>query len=133
MKTNENELILRKDDYKVILSYIKGSQNKSAFDRQNAEKLEMELKKAKLVSDNKFPSDVVRLNSRVKIKEENKENIIELMLVTPDMADIKSRKVSMMAPIGTALLGFRQGQQVKWQMPAGNKVFTIVEVNNHSQ
>jgi regulator of nucleoside diphosphate kinase len=55
---------------------------------------------------------------------------MELMLVTPDKADIKERKISIMAPIGTALIGFRQGQKVNWQVPAGKKTFTIMEVIN---
>ncbi|HRE49861.1 MAG TPA: nucleoside diphosphate kinase regulator [Flavitalea sp.] len=132
MQKIKKELVLRKDDYNIILSYLKGSQNKSAFDRRNAEELELELKKARLVSPHKFPADVVGLNSKVKIKEENKGNVMELMLVTPDMADIKEKKVSVMAPIGAALIGFRKGQSVNWKMPAGEKTFTILEVENHT-
>ena len=88
------------------------------------------MKKAKLVKKDKFPADVVRLNSTVKIKSEDKDEIMELMLVIPDEANIKERKISIMAPIGTALIGFRQGQKVKWKVPAGKKTFTILEVIN---
>ena len=52
------------------------------------------------------------------------------MIVLPDKADIKERKISIMSPIGTALIGFRQGENVKWQVPSGKKTFTILEVNN---
>ena len=55
---------------------------------------------------------------------------MELMIVTPDRANIKEKKISIMAPIGTALIGFRQGQKVKWKVPAGYKMFTILEVSN---
>jgi regulator of nucleoside diphosphate kinase len=92
--------------------------------------LHAELKKAKLVNKDDFPIDVVRLNSKVRIKAEDKDEVIELMLVTPDKANIKERRISIMAPIGTALIGFRQGQKVKWQVPAGKRTFTIVEVTN---
>ena len=90
----------------------------------------MELQKAKLVSPDKFPEDTVRLNSKVKVKEDHNDRILEFILVTPDKADIKERKISIMAPIGTALIGFRQGQKVKWQVPSGKKTFTIMEVSN---
>ncbi|MBD0298677.1 MAG: nucleoside diphosphate kinase regulator [Flavisolibacter sp.] len=130
MKKKDNGLVLRKDDYEIILSYLRGGQNKSAFDRQNAEELQAELKKAKLVDKDNFPHDVVRLNSKVKIAEANKDKVMELTLVTPDKADISKGKISIMAPIGTALIGFRQGQKVKWQVPAGKKTFTILEVIN---
>ena len=126
----KNQLVLRKDDYSLLLSFLNGGFGKLAFDRQNAESLQTELKKAKLVNGADFPSDVVRLNSKVKIKTEKIDEIMELMIVTPDKADIKKRKISIMAPLGTALIGFRQGQKVKWQVPSGKKTFTIMEVIN---
>lgn len=130
MQTLTKQLILSKEDYNLIVSYIKSGQNKSMYNKQDAEGLQIELKKAKVVEEIEFPLDVVRLNSKVKIKAEGKRDIIELMLVMPENADIRQRKISVMAPIGTALLGFRQGQVVKWQVPSGKKEFTIVEVAN---
>lgn len=131
MKKKNNGLVLRKDDYEIILSYIHGRQSQTAFDRRNVEELLAELKKASVVDKDDFPNDVVRLNSSVKIAEENKNSIRELMLVTPDKADIREGKISIMVPIGTALIGFRQGQKVAWKVPAGKKTFTIVDVINH--
>ena len=130
MQKINNQLVLRKDDYKLLISYLNGGYGKTAFDRRNAEDLHAELKKAKLVNKDDFPVDVVRLNSRVRIKVEDKEEVMELMLVMPEKADIKEKRISIMAPIGTALIGFRQGQKVKWQVPAGKRTFTIVEVTN---
>src|SRR5690242_15289136 len=130
MKKKNNRLVLLIDDYKLLISYLNGGRGKTAFDRRNAEDLQTELKKANLVNKDDFPDDVVRLNSKVRIKAEGKDEPMELMLVTPDKADIKERKISIMAPIGTALIGFRQGQKVKWQVPAGQKTFTIMEVIN---
>jgi regulator of nucleoside diphosphate kinase len=131
MKKTTNNLVLRKDDYSLLISYLDNARKHSTFDRQNAEELTAELKKAILVTKEDFPSDVVRLNSKVRIKTEGKGEEMELTLVTPDKANIKEKKISIMAPIGTALIGFRQGQKVKWKVPAGNKIFTIVEVNNN--
>jgi regulator of nucleoside diphosphate kinase len=133
MQKRKKGLVLRKDDYEILISYLRGAQSSSAFDRQNMEELQEELKFAKLVNKENFPDDVVRLNSRVKIKEENKDKVMELMLVLPDKADIKEKRISIMAPIGTALIGFKQGQQVNWQVPSGNKTFTIMEVVNQHE
>lgn len=130
MNRTKNSLVLRKDDYEILISFLRNGHFKTAFDRHNAEELQGELKKAKLVSREKFPPDIVRLNSKVKIKEDTQDKVMELMLVTPDKADIKERKISVMAPIGTALIGFRQGQKVAWKVPAGKKTFTIMEVIN---
>jgi len=130
MKKINNQLVLLKEDHKLLISYLNGGYGKTAFDRRNAEDLHAELKKAKLVNKDDFPVDVVRLNSIVRITAEGKDEVMELMLVTPDKADIKERKISIMSSIGTALIGFRQGQKVSWQVPAGNKTFTILEVIN---
>jgi regulator of nucleoside diphosphate kinase len=130
MKKNETQLVVRRDDYDVIVSFLKTAQVKSAFDRKTAEELHAELKRAKLVEKEEFPDDVVRINSRVRIKEENKDNVMEVMLVTPDKADIREKKISIMAPVATALIGFRKGQKVKWQVPSGQKTFLIMDVVN---
>ena len=130
MKKLNNQLVVMKDDYNLMVTYLNNRHGKTTFDRQNADDLFAELKKAKLVSKDEFPSDVVRLNSTVRIKPADKNHVMELMIVLPDKADIKERKISIMSPIGTALIGFRQGQNVKWQVPSGKKTFTILEVNN---
>jgi regulator of nucleoside diphosphate kinase len=133
MQQSNKQLVLLRDDYELLKSYLNGRHRKSAFDRRNAEELHSELKKARLVNKDAFPPDVVRLNSTVRIKTEGKDEITEWILVTPDEADIKERKISIMAPIGTALIGFRKGQKVKWKVPAGKKTFTIMDVINDFQ
>ena len=130
MKNTNNKLILLKEDYKLMMSHLNYWRGKTVLDRRNAEELHSELKKAKLVSREEFPLDVVRLNSTVRIKADDQNEIIEVMLVTPDKANIKEKKISIMAPIGTALIGFRQGEKVMWSVPAGKKTFTIVQVIN---
>ena len=56
------------------------------FDWQNAKDLFAELKKAKLVSKDEFPANVVRLNSTIRIEPEDRDHVMELMIVLPDKA-----------------------------------------------
>ncbi|WP_207515159.1 GreA/GreB family elongation factor [Longitalea luteola] len=130
MLTIKNELVLRTDDYKLLISFLNGGNAKTAFDQRNAAALHAELKKAKLVDKDDFPDDVVRINSTIRVKAEESDDILQFMLVTPDKANIKEGRVSIMAPIGTALIGFKKGQQVKWRVPGGEKTFTILDVIN---
>ncbi|MEO8111685.1 MAG: GreA/GreB family elongation factor [Ginsengibacter sp.] len=130
MKKITNNLVLRKDDYSLLTAYLRNARSQSTFNKRDADELQAELKKAKLVDAEEFPADVVGLNSRVRIKADGKNEAMELIIVTPDKANIKEKKISIMAPIGTALIGFRQGQKVKWKVPSGNKTFTILEVMN---
>jgi regulator of nucleoside diphosphate kinase len=88
------------------------------------------LKKAKVVDKEDLPDDVVRLNSKVTVKEEKENKMMELTVVTPEKANIKERLISVMSPIGTALIGFRKGQRIRWKVPSGKKTFTIMDVQN---
>ena len=128
-RIKEDELRLKKLEFAHAISPLENPMSLRTV-RKELARLKTELKKAKLVNKDDFPHDVVRLNSMVRIKAEDKDEIMEQMLVTPDKADIKENRISVMAPIGTALIGFRKGQRVKWQVPAGKKTFTILEVIN---
>jgi regulator of nucleoside diphosphate kinase len=130
MQKINNQLVLRLDDYKLLTAYFNNWQGNTMVERKSAQVLQEELKRAQLVEKEDFPVDAVRLNSRVRIKAEGREDVLELVLVMPDKANMKARKISVTAPVGAALIGFRQGQQVSWLVPAGKKTFTILEVVN---
>jgi regulator of nucleoside diphosphate kinase len=110
--------------------YLKNAIAVTTFNRHDAEELQTELRKAKLVSKEELPLDVVRLNSMVTIRDEKIKKVMQVKLVTPDKADIKERKISVLSPVGTALIGYRKGAKISWQVPAGKKTFTILEVSN---
>lgn len=133
MKKRNSELILREDDYRLLMGYVRGGHDKSRFDPDNAARLLAEMQKARVVKISEFPADVVRINSKVKLRSDNSDKLLEIELVTPEKADIRSRKVSVLAPVGTALIGFRANERVNWWVPAGQRTFTIVEVRNEVQ
>jgi len=101
-------------------------------EKENFSKLYEELKKAQIVDAENFPGDIVRLNSTVVIKDLKTKRDMTITIVLPQKADIKQKKVSVLAPIGTALIGFRKGQTVSWQVPSGKKDFMIMEVRNEA-
>lgn len=133
MKTEKGQLTITHEDFETLNNYVSGLIFIDGLDRMNAAQLKMELRRAKLVKARELPDDVVRLNSRVTVKDGSKEKLIELVLVLPEKADIKQRRISVFAPIGTALIGFRKGDRVKWEVPAGKKTFTIMEVQNQNE
>jgi regulator of nucleoside diphosphate kinase len=119
--------VIGKIDHATIMAHLKSGQAGSLFNRFDAEELLAELKKARLVEDDKLPGDVIRLNSTVQVRDE-KDKLVELTLVIPSIANIKERKISVMSPVGIALIGCRKGQQVVWRVPQGEKRFFIVDV-----
>jgi len=122
------QLIVTKFDYDIIMEKLKSSPAKIMFNRRDAEELIAELQKARLVENEELPAGIVRLNSTVTIKDEKANKIMQLTVVTPEKADIKQFRISVLSPIGTALIGYRQGSKVSWRVPAGKKTFTILEV-----
>ena len=133
MKKIKEPLVLAKNDYEIIMGYLKGGYARDRYNQKEADALEAELKKAKLYQENKLPADTVRLNSTVVIKDEKENKTMELMVVIPEKADVKQKKISILSPIGTALIGFRKGQKVNWKVPAGPRTFSILDVSNAFQ
>lgn len=126
-------VVLLKTDYEVLNSYVKNLQGMQVNEKENYRKLSEELKKARLVEEIDFPKDVVRLNSTVIIKDLTTNRKMTLTIVLPQKANIKEKKVSVLAPVGTALIGFKKGQVVSWNVPAGEKDFEIMEVIQSDQ
>ncbi len=130
MKLAANQPILGKMDHNILMNYLKSNDARTLFNRYDAEELLAELKKAKVVADDKVPEDVIRLNSTVKVLDGHENRTIELTLVTPKQADIKKKRISVMSPVGIALLGYKKGEHVIWKVPSGEKRFFIVDVRN---
>lgn len=128
MKKEKTPILMGKNDYKTIMHHLTYNGGQNRFSGKDVIELGKELKKAKLVDAEDLPPDVVRLNSRVTIRDEKEGRLLELMVVTPDKADIKQRKISVLSPIGTALIGFCKGHKLSWKVPSGIKLFTILEV-----
>ena len=132
MKQHSHQLLLTKNDYSIMMTFLRAGFLNNSLDRANAEKLEGELKRARLVESEHLPGDVVRLNSKVRIQKDKGGQIMEFTLVAPGKADIREKRISVLAPMGTALIGFRKGQKVNWQVPSGKVCFTILDVTQPS-
>jgi len=85
------------------------------------EQLENELARAVVVSRDQIPKDVVTMNSRVIFENETTGERLEIKLVYPREADIDAGKISILVPVGTALLGLRVGQSIDWELPSGER------------
>lgn len=85
----------------------------------NLEMLEEELARATIVDSRDIPSDVVTMNSRVLFKDLDTGEELEFTLVYPWEADLERAKISILAPVGAALLGLRVGDEIDWPLPSG--------------
>jgi regulator of nucleoside diphosphate kinase len=97
-------------------------------DRDYLASLRNELERAHIVEPAAVPADVVTMNSRVRLKDMETAEETNYSLVFPSDADMAQNKLSILAPIGTAILGYRTGDTVDWQVPAGKRTVRIQEV-----
>ncbi len=86
----------------------------AAFDSvpDTAEELLSELERARIVADDAVPRDVVRMGSKVEFESAGDRK--RVTLVFPPEADIAAGKVSVLTPVGAALIGLAKGQSIAW-------------------
>lgn len=81
--------------------------------------LEAELNRGKIIKSQDIPQDIITMNSEVHLRDLNTKEEITYQLVFPDQADASQGRVSILAPIGTALLGYSVGDIIEWKVTAG--------------
>lgn len=92
--------------------------------------LALELDRASVIAAHQVPSDVVTMNSRICVEDVQTAEQRDLTLVYPHQADFSKGKLSILAPVGAALLGLRTGQSIEWPVPGGRtKTMRVVTVH----
>ncbi|NCA82145.1 MAG: nucleoside diphosphate kinase regulator [Opitutae bacterium] len=90
--------------------------------------LARELAIAETVDPKSVPPDVVTMNSRVVVKDLDAGETSEYTLVFPEQADVSQGRLSVVSPIGTAILGYRKGATLTWHTPGGPRQIQIVDI-----
>jgi regulator of nucleoside diphosphate kinase len=85
------------------------------------------LDRAEIVERDALPGDVITMNSRAKLKDLDSGEMREYRLIFPTQ-ERHGNDISILAPIGTAMLGYRVGDVIEWQVPRGIRRFEVVEV-----
>jgi regulator of nucleoside diphosphate kinase len=107
---------------------VRQGRKTSRRDQGHLAELEQELHRAELIDAEDLSRDVVTMHSTVRVRDLDSGKSAVYTLVFPVEADIEKRRVSVLAPIGTALLGYRAGDRVEWRMPGGTRRLRIEEV-----
>ena len=91
--------------------------------------LEEELERAQVVDGTKVRPDVVTLNSHVRVLDLDTGRMMDYEIVYPNTRPRSSAEpLSVLAPLGTALLGYRAGDVVEWDVPKGKRRLKVVDV-----
>ncbi len=124
----ERTIYLSETDLERLERHMAGLRrwgSRETRDRQRLEGLEAELDRAPVLPVDALPRDVVTMHTPVRVTDLEDGHQRTLMLVFPEETDSARGKISVLAPIGTALLGYRVGDTVTWQVPDGLRRFRI--------
>lgn len=119
----DQELIITDHDLQRLMPVI------DVNDTPAAEALEAELRRATIVAQREVPPDVVTMNRDVEYEDLDSGVRRTVRIVYPKDADARRGWVSVLAPIGSALLGLSVGQEIAWQVPGGRKRVRVVAVH----
>lgn len=122
------KILITETDFERLQWLVESWKQFSQCDAERLEDLENELRRATIVSSDDVPSDVVTMNSRVRIKDLSRGGEYTYQIVFPEHAALDDKRISVLAPIGTALLGYQTGTTVEWQVPSGTRRFRILDV-----
>ena len=127
-----DRILITKSDHQKLSNLIAGRLAVSTPDREYLESLESELDRAEIVAEETLPADVVAMNSRVTVKDLDTGDTKVYRLVFPTQSHAENT-VSVLAPIGTAMLGYRVGDTIHWRVPRGVRRLKIVQVLSQSE
>jgi regulator of nucleoside diphosphate kinase len=96
-----------------------------------AAELAEEIERAHVLSKGRHPEHIVCMNREVEFRDDSTGKIQAVTLVYPGEADINQRKVSVLTPVGTALIGLERGQSITWEAPNGElRQLTVLEIRD---
>jgi len=119
------EIVITSLDQTRLTAVLNSPAVQSGPDRERLAELRAEIERAVVVEPGEVPADVVTMNSKFQVRDMATGEVHEYTLVYPHQADITRSLISVLAPIGTALLGYRAGDVVEWKVPSGTRVLRI--------
>jgi regulator of nucleoside diphosphate kinase len=124
--TNNTPIYISRDDHaklRLLLGTALHSNGSAAL-----QKLREELDRAAIIDPMAFPAGVVTMESTVEFEDLGTNEVEEYTLTFPDRANVEQKRLSVLAPIGTALIGCREGDVVNWSTPGGMRQLKVRRV-----
>jgi regulator of nucleoside diphosphate kinase len=110
-------IYLSSTDARIIQGLIEHAS--AGRDADHAERLAEEVARATIVEDRALPTNTVALDTRVQFRNETTGAVRDITLVTPSQASASNGRISVLSPIGSALIGLRVHDRIDWPLPNG--------------
>lgn len=123
---NDRQIVITQQDSDRLRALIDALDDLGG--RRDLAALSGELDRATIVAPEDVPSNVVTMNSTVVLRDVEHSTERTVSLVFPPDADIDAGAISVLAPVGTAILGFKEGDVIEWPVPSGLRRFRVEKV-----
>ena len=124
----ERTIYITEYDLKRLRELIEEAKRVEHRGNEYLDSLDVELSRGKVVAPTEVPPDVVTMNSKVHLIDLETHEEMVYTLVFPQEADMTQSKISVLAPIGTAMLGYRVGDTFTWRVPDGVRRLRVKRV-----
>ena len=126
---NKRNITMTAADHEELTYAIAATGKLSERGRGEMSALEAELSRAEIVDGKDLPADVITMNGRAELLDLDTGERMEFTLVFPRDADIEDGKISVLAPLGTAMLGYRVDDEFAWTVPYGLRRIKVTAVH----
>ena len=127
-KRNSKKIYITDHDMNRLEELLEVASAVNIWDNKHLEELAKELEKAEVVESTAIPANVITMNSVVLLKDLETGEERRFTLVFPRQANIEQNKVSILAPVGTAMIGCRIGHVIVWSAPAGQRKMRVEKI-----
>ena len=124
----DREIVITASDQNRLRNLLEEFRRWHIRDRAHVDHLEAELDRAEIVLPVDVPVDVVTMNSEVAVRDMDSNKEMTFAVVFPSDADISRQRISILAPMGTAVLGYRVGDTIDWKVPGRTRRLKIERV-----
>ena len=121
-------IIMSAADHEELSCVVAAAHRMSERGRAEVAALQHELERATVVAPGDVPPDVITMNSRADLLDLHTGERMEFTLVYPAEADIEEGRISVLAPLGAAMLGYRVGDHFEWVVPYGGRRLKVIAV-----
>lgn len=125
-------IFISTDDHSRLVKIINDFAKNSKKLPDPLRRLHKELQRAAILDRDILPAGAVSLNSRVQLRDLETGEVEEWTLTLPEHANFDERKLSVLAPIGTAILGYSVGDEIEWETPGGTRHLKIEQVEQNA-
>ena len=125
---SDKKIYITEQDRRRLLNLIMDAQSGGYRGSVYLDQLRGELARAQIVPPQEIPADVITMNSKVALVDLDTQEEEIYTLVYPENANTSEGKVSILAPVGTAMLGYRLGDVFEWEVPAGKRHLKVDKI-----